>query len=136
MRMRLAYCAAAVSPSSADAYYETASFVYIPPPYRPHLLYYSSITNWIGVVPYLFGFLVIISCVLYCGRNRCMNITDRVSTGEISKTSKHEAMFNGVHLEEMHIACLSTAFDLSHLPDYIFDLRRMRDQYHTASNPL
>ena len=83
MRTRLAYCAAAVPPSSADAYYENAPFVCVPPPYRPHSLYYSSTTNWIGVVPCLSGFLVIISCALYCRRNRCTNITEGDSIGEI-----------------------------------------------------
>jgi hypothetical protein len=85
MRMRLAYCAAAVSPSSADAYYENASFVCVPSPYRPHLLYYSSITNWIGIVPCLSGFLVIMSCALYCRRNRCTNITEGGITIEMLK---------------------------------------------------
>ena len=85
MRMRLAYCAAAVSPSSADAYYENAPFVCVPPPYRPHSLYYSSTTNWIGVVPCLSGFLVIISWALYCRRNRCTNITEGDSIGEMLK---------------------------------------------------
>jgi hypothetical protein len=56
MRMRLAYCAGAISLSSADAYYENASFVCVPPTCRPHLLCNSSITNWIGVVPCLSGF--------------------------------------------------------------------------------
>ena len=45
----------------------------------------SSITNWIGVVPCLSGFLVIISCALYCRRNRCTNITEGDSTGEMLK---------------------------------------------------
>jgi hypothetical protein len=85
MRTRLAYCAAAVSPSSADAYYENASFVCAPSPYRPHLLYYSSITNWIGIVPCLSDFLVIMSCALYRRRNRCTNITEGDSTGEMLK---------------------------------------------------
>jgi hypothetical protein len=71
MRMRLTYCAAAVSSSSADAYYQNASFVCAPPQYRPA---HCSITNWIDVVPRLSGFLVIMSCALYCERNRCMNI--------------------------------------------------------------
>ena len=83
MRTRLACCAAAVPPSSADAYYENASFVCVPSPYRAHLLYYISITNWIGIVPYLSGFLVIISCALYCRRNRCTNITEGDSIGEM-----------------------------------------------------
>jgi hypothetical protein len=61
MRMSLAYCAAAASPSSADAYYESASFVCVPSPYRPHLLYYSSITNWIAIVPCLSGDNVVCS---------------------------------------------------------------------------
>ena len=85
MRTRLAYCAAAVPPSSADAYYENASFVCVPSPYRAHLLCYSSITNWIGIVPCLSGFLVIISCALYCRRNRCTNITEGDSIGEMLK---------------------------------------------------
>ena len=85
MRTRLAYCAAAVPPSSADAYYENASFVCVPSPYRAHLLYYSSITNWIAIVPCLSGFLVIMSCAVCCRRNRCTNITEGDSTGEMLK---------------------------------------------------
>ena len=85
MHIRLAYCAAAASSSSADAYYQTASFLYVPSPYRPHLLYYSSITNWIAIVPCLSGFLVIMSCALFCRRNRCTNVTEGDSTGEMLK---------------------------------------------------
>jgi hypothetical protein len=85
MHIRLAYCAAAASSSSADAYYQTASFLYVPSPYRPHLLYYSSITNWIAIVPCLSGFLVIMSCALCCRRSRCTNITEGDSTGEMLK---------------------------------------------------
>jgi hypothetical protein len=88
MRMRLACYAGAVSPSSADACYENASFVCVPSPYRRHLLYYSSITNWIGIVPCLSGFLVIMSCALDCRRNRCTNITEGGITREILKRAR------------------------------------------------
>jgi hypothetical protein len=65
-----------------------------------------------------------------------MNITKRDSTGETPKTRRYEATFSGVHLQRTQIACLSIAFDLNHLPDSICDSRGIRDQYHTASNPL
>ena len=83
MCIRVAYCAVGVSPSSADAYDENASCMCVPPPYGPHLLYYNSITNWIVVVPCLSGFLVIMSCALYCERNRCIDITEDDNDAEV-----------------------------------------------------
>jgi hypothetical protein len=58
-----------------------------------------------------------------------MNITERDSTGETSKTRRHEATFSGVHLERTETTCLSIAFGINHLPDSICDLRGIRDQY-------
>jgi hypothetical protein len=136
MRMRLAYCAAAVSPSSADAYYEPASFVRTSSTCHPHSLYYSSITNWIGVVPCLSGFMAIMPCALYCGRNKCMNITERDSIRETPETRRQKATFSGVHLEGMQITCPASALDLNHLPDSTCNLRDTRDQYHITSHSL